>query len=394
MATRSRLLSVLSLLSLMVLGSAIPSPVQAEKDPDPGAYGSYIRQAHADLESGKPQEARAALEKTDRTRRNFEFDYLLARAEKPDGGAAGSPDLVRSVSLPDVEVRYGVLNELERQVVYICRDGSLRVYDLAAPDKPLKSVAHPGGSAVWSGEFSHDGKTFLSGHQNGELLVWDAAKWEVRHTVPIGEAWPVRELAVGPDGLAFVAENKQELELWQIGPEGPKKIAGVGPRYNFGEGLAFSPAGDLVATGGMFDILLHDAKTGAQVHSLSHASYTMGLEFSPDGKSIASAPRGNVNRFLAVFDVKGTEPRFNAGPFGHYVAGMSFTPDGKRIVATGCEKLLRIFDAETGEIILQLPRPECSSKPAFTRDGRLLGWSEPAGYRFIDLGKGEEPDRK
>ena len=37
---------------------------------------------------------------------------------------------------------------------------------------------------------------------------------------------------------------------------------------------------------------------------------------------------------------------FHAGPFGEYVAGI-----------------------------------------AFTRDGRLLGWSEPDGYYFIDLGR-------
>jgi WD40 repeat protein len=66
---------------------------------------------------------------------------------------------------------------------------------------------------------------------------------------------------------------------------------------------------------------------------------------------------------------------------------MAFSPDGKRIAATGCEKVLRIFDAATGEIAFSLQRPECGAKPAFSRDGRLLGWSEPDGYRFIELGK-------
>ncbi len=78
---------------------------------------------------------------------------------------------------------------------------------------------------------------------------------------------------------------------------------------------------------------------------------------------------------------------FNAGPFGNYVAGMAFTPDGKRIAATGCEKVLRLFDAATGEIVLTWPRPECGAKPNISRDGRLLGWSEPDGYKYIELGK-------
>jgi WD40 repeat protein len=69
---------------------------------------------------------------------------------------------------------------------------------------------------------------------------------------------------------------------------------------------------------------------------------------------------------------------------------MAFSPDGKRIAATGCEKLLRLFDSATGVVTLSLARPDCGANPAFTRDGRLLGWTEPAGYRFIDLGKQAE----
>jgi WD40 repeat protein len=271
--------------------------------------------------------------------------------------------------------------------VFLCRDGGLRIHDLLTPEAPPKSVVHPQGAAVWTGAFSRDGKTFFSGHQNGEVVVWDVAGWKTRHTIPLGSNWPVRELAAAPDGLAFVAESEKELELWSLREDAPKRIAGVGERYNFGEGLAYSPKGDILATGGMFDIILHDARTGQKLRSMRHASYTMGLEFSPDGKRIASAPRANVNKFLAVFDVTDDSPLFNAGPFGNYIAGMAFSPDGKRIAATGCEKVLRIFDAATGEIAFSLQRPECGAKPAFSRDGRLLGWSEPDGYRFIELGK-------
>ena len=81
-----------------------------------------------------------------------------------------------------------------------------------------------------------------------------------------------------------------------------------------------------------------------------------------------------------MFDVATGKLLFNAGPFQEYVAGIAFTPDGKRIAATGCEKLQRIFDTTTGEIVLrQVTSPECGTEPAFSRDGRLLGWSESDG---------------
>jgi len=127
------------------------------------------------------------------------------------------------------------------------------------------------------------------------------------------------------------------------------------------------------------------------VRTMRHASYTMGLAFNDDGTQIASAPRGNVNKLLAVFDVKEGAIVFNAGPYPNYITGTAFSPDGTRIAATGCENMLRLVDAATGKTVLTIDRPECGAKPAFSRDGRLMGWNEPAGYVCIDLGPLEEP---
>ncbi len=353
----------------------------------PSNYTQEIDRARADADAGTIAEAKRRLDATQETDRSFEFDYLLTRVKEAPADGGPAPSLLRKIARPKVESRFGVLNGTNREVVFICRDGGLRIHDLRSPETPEKTVAHPGAAPTWTGSFSQDGKRFFSGHQNGEVLVWDVATWEIRQTISLGADWPVRELAVAPDGSAFVAESKSALELWSLSGDEPKKVNRVGDRLNFGEGVAYSPQGDLLATGGMFDIQILDAKTGCSVRSMRHASYTMGLEFSPDGKRIASAPRGNVNKFLAVFDVTGENPLFNVGPFGNYIAGMAFTPDGKRIAATGCEKMLRLFHAETGEVVLTFQRPECGAKPAFTHDGRLLGWSEPDGYWYIDLGK-------
>lgn len=384
---RRILLCVCGLLSgLAVQSIAIADPPAKEPTATTREYRATIDQVRTSLDAGRGTETSQQLANTPEDLRSFEFDYLQARIAGLTPGAKAAPDLIQKLPKPDVETRYGVLNETNREVVLICRDGSLRVHNLKTPEAPPRKVAHPQGAAVWTGVCTRDGKTFFSGHENGDVLVWDTATWELRHSIYLGTKWAVRELACAPDGSAFVAEGQKELELWSLAGEKPEKVAGVGDRLNFGEGLAFSRQGDRIATGGMFDIVLRDARTGAPQQNLRHASYTMGLEFSPDGKRIASAPRGNVNKFLAVFPVDQDRPLFNAGPFGNYIAGMAFSPDGSRIAATGCEKVLRLFDATTGEVVYSWPRPECGAKPGFSQDGRLLGWTEPDGYRFIDLG--------
>lgn len=348
-------------------------------------YVDAIAGAQADLDAGRIADARQKLEATDKSMRSLEYEYLVARTSKAQDNEA-APDLLQMVKRPEVDTRYGVLDPVKRQVAFICRDGGVRVHDLDDLNGAPRTAMHETGGPIWTGAFSRDGATFVAGYQSGDVVAWDTTSWERRFSVSLGMK-PVRELVVAPDGLAFVAEGESAMELWRVVDDAPKKVADVGERYNFGEGLAFSPRGDLIATGGMFDILVFDAKTGKETITMPHASYTMGLEFSPDGTRIASAPRANVNKFLAVFDVASGEMQFNAGPFPCYVHGGIFTADGKRIVSAACEKVpfLQLFDSTTGELVFSLPRTTTGSRPTVSRDGRILGWSESDGYHFFDL---------
>lgn len=380
----SQLVLVTALAVLMLL-MGLPR-VWAADGPTMAAVQEYAQTLAAvqrELTGGQAAEARQRLAATPAALRSFEYEYLLARTTAVPGQPA---DLVRALPAPPVEFRFGVLNEVDRQVAYLCRDGVLRIHDLQAPTKEPRTAAHEGAGALWSGAFSRDGLTFVAGYENGQVVVWDARTWMVRHAFSLGEKWPVRELAVAPDGQALVAESKEALELWSLAGPAPAKVASVGARYNFGEGLAFSPRGDLVATGGMFDIELYDAKSGQKTGSFRHASYTMGLEFSPDGNSIASAPRGNVNKLLSIFRLPEGQSQFNAGPFPQYVAGLAFTPDGRRLVATGPASNLRLFDTTTGVEVLTIARSNSTAKPSLSRDGRLLGWAEKDGFHYIELG--------
>ena len=379
-------LGIRTVTSIMLVAAAQGlafTPAQESKASED--YAESIAEAQSDLDAGRISEARRKLEATEESLRGFEYQYLVARAEATrDKGPA--PELLQTIEAPKVATRYGVLSPVDRQLAFICRDASVRVYDLDNPEALKRVVTHESGGAIWSGVFSLDGTTFVAGFESGEVVAYDAKTWEHHTTIAIGEK-PVRELAVAPDGSALVAEGESALQLWSLADVKPKKVAEVGERYNFGEGLTFSPKGDLIATGGMFDINLYDARTGEQIRSMNHASYTMGLEFSPDGARIASAPRGNVNKFLAVFDVAQGKKQFNAGPFRCYVHGGIFTSDGKRIVSMACRKVpsLQLFDSTTGQLVFSLSRKATGTKPMVSRDGRLLGWSEPRGYKYIEL---------
>lgn len=346
-------------------------------------YAAALQTAQTQLDGGDAPAAKSTLENTSPPRRGIEFDLISHLVDSRLNASHG--DAIERLDHPDdVKVRYGLLNPVTKQVVFICQDGSLRRRSVIEEDKVFENLDHPDKSAVWRGAFSANGKRFVAAHGNGDIVVWDATQWERIHTVSLGEK-PVIDLAVSADGKAFAATGSKFVELWREEDGSFGHVADLFDRLRFGNGIAFSPDGKLVATGGMFDIVIKNADDGTDVRKIQHASYTMGMCFSPDSKTIASAPRGNINKLLGLFQVNDGSNVFRQGPFAKYIAGMAFTPDGRRLVCTGCENRIRVFDTQTGVVVLDLPREECSAAPAISADGKLLTWSEKGGLYFIHL---------
>ncbi len=348
-------------------------------------YAATLKSAQQQFNEGDFSGAEKTLSETDPQQRGIEFALLEKMVQTRK--SLSDPAIIQTIANPaDVKARYGLLNPVSQQVVFICQDGSLRRRSLHVPEEPLENLEHPDQSAVWRGAFSADGKRFFAAHGNGDVVVWDAAQWERLQTVSLGDD-PVTDLAVSTDGRMFAATGAKSVELWRSDSDVFEQVAQLHDRLRFGNGIAISPDGKLVATGGMFAIVINNAVDGSNAKQIEHASYTMGMLFSPDSATIASAPRGNINKLLGLFRVNDGEPVFRKGPFEHYIAGMVFTPDGRRLLCTGCEKRIRIFDTATGVVVLDLPREECSAEPVISADGQVIGWSEPSGFRFINLNR-------
>src|SRR5262245_34681547 len=93
-------------------------------------YSQVITVAQSDLNSGRITEAVKQLETTEKTHRSFEYDYLLARTK---ADKVAPVELIQLIAKPKIESRYAVLNGATRQLVFICRDGSLVIHDMTTP---------------------------------------------------------------------------------------------------------------------------------------------------------------------------------------------------------------------------------------------------------------------
>ncbi|KAJ7205925.1 quinon protein alcohol dehydrogenase-like superfamily [Mycena haematopus] len=121
-----------------------------------------------------------------------------------------------------------------------------------------------------------------------------------------------------------------------------------------------------------------------------HTDSVTSVAFSPDGKQIVS---GSGDKTVRVWDAESGE--VVAGPFnGHTnrVTSVAFSPDGKRIVSGSYDKTVRVWDAESGEVVAGPFNGHTNSvtSVAFSPDGKqIVSGSGDKTVRVWDAESGE-----
>jgi WD40 repeat protein len=160
---------------------------------------------------------------------------------------------------------------------------------------------------------------------------------------------------------------------------------------------AFSPDGSVVATSGVDNRLrFWDAQTGKDVTKAEHINLTghgYNLCFSPDGKRLLV---GSTK--LEMYDAKTQQPlKAKEGYFAETANNMFFhnamwSPKGKYVVA-GCDGAgLRVWDADTGNLLYKLSGGPGPKRLAFSSDDKLLlmpAWPDGV-FKVLDAATGKE----
>ena len=130
------------------------------------------------------------------------------------------------------------------------------------------------------------------------------------------------------------------MKLYDLASGQMRSLAG---HRDFVGGMAFSPAGTLLATASMDGtIKLWNCDTAKEVATLSgHLEETTGVAFSPDGLTLASVARGDGIKLwhMATFRELVSIDFTNAGNF------VKFTPDGTRLAITTQKDTLYFIEA-------------------------------------------------
>jgi eukaryotic-like serine/threonine-protein kinase len=207
------------------------------------------------------------------------------------------------------------------------------------------------------------------------VVLWDVPTGAQVGTLP-GHTNIVRGVAFSPDGRLLASGGYDRLiKLWDVASQ--KEVATFKGHTGWVNAVAFHPAGQVLASAGADgEVRLWDVATGGLRHTfLGHRSPAQWVAFSPDGDRLASVGMDGVVRIWDVANRKALrELKGHLGP----VLGVAYSPDGTRLATCGFDRTVKLWDADSGRLLLTLRgHTDMIWSVEFARDGSKL---VSAGY--------------
>lgn len=276
---------------------------------------------------------------------------------------------LRSFKAHDAWVASAVFSPDGGKILTAGYDGRIKSWDARTGEQ----LAVFQGLSVGKSRIALAGNLLISAGERGTVQTWNIDQAKLTSTFPgaLGEPrfidTPRRGTITGfgEQGTPMTANIIASARAAAYTPEAN--------RFNIG-GLAASPDGTVLAIAGIDNVIRFvEPRSGRELRRANggHGGYITRIEYSPDGKQLASA---SEDRTVLLWDAATGQRIRDLGGHEAGVTSIAFSPDGKRLVSGSYDGKARIWDVAAGRVLetLEPGRGGLPVSVAWSADGRLI----------------------
>lgn len=273
---------------------------------------------------------------------------------------------------------------------------NLPAVNLSGCDLSDASFLEPIGN-IYALAFTPDGKILAAGTGSGALKIWRVADRKLLNESHCYTS-PIRYIQFGEDGKTITtAAHHEAVKLWSMSLDDETlKPVDIQLPVTGDRAVAMSLDATVLATSlNTTEIQLWDTQSGELIgRRIGHQRAVITLQFSPDGRLLASASADHTIRIWSTASMRNAEyEKWLIAMEGHtnYVQAIAFSPDGRWLASGSDDWQVRIWEVATGRCLRILTGHVTSIYSlAFSPDGRLLASGTHGGnIRLWDVLTGE-----
>jgi WD40 repeat protein len=236
-------------------------------------------------------------------------------------------------------------------------------------------------------EFSPNGKLVVSGGGDGKLRLWRVSNGKLIRSMTYqsgsfeNKRGEVEAVYFSADGRQIAAAGNSAGVKIYLASNGRllRLLGGQGA-----DGIAYSPNGQYFVAPDQGEIRIYNAGNLRQRSSrqLRHDGEINSVEFARNSRliltgaadqtvKISVAASGRLLRTIQAASGKGSVKSVRLSPNGRLIA-----------TANGNEKVVRVFDFDTGRLLQELEHPTLVEAVAFSPDGKFLATGSGGGKKL------------